>query len=203
MLAINFPNNVAPLLRQFEQLPPTILRAVAGAIDEQNEYTVGHIVATKLSRRGPQTLGVITNRLRSSVRPSKATIEGEVITSAIGSNVVYAGPHEFGFKGTVQVRAHSRTIIRTGKGGYAANLISFDWATGRIVRGKKVKIVSSTTQQVKAHSRKMNIPARAPIRRGIQERAAAYAEPIAAAIVRAFDELPPVSTPPTPQPPAS
>jgi len=69
---------------------------LARAIDRENQFTVGYIQRNKLSLRGPTTLGVVTNRLRSSIRASKARWSGTEIESSIGSNLVYAGIHEFG-----------------------------------------------------------------------------------------------------------
>jgi phage gpG-like protein len=156
--------------------PMTVLRPVAAALDRQNELSIGYIVRNKLSRRGPTTLGVRTGLLRRSLRRSKATIHGRGVRSAIGTNVAYAGVHEFGFDGNVTVRAHTRRIRsrdvqrRSGndkRGGLAASGVAF----------------------IRSHSRHMSIPARAPIQTGIRERIADYSKAISKAIVEAFQRL--------------
>src|SRR4051812_17109033 len=101
--AIKIEDNAAAILAQVKAFPEAMAQSIARALDEQNELTVGHIQETKLSKRGPTTLGVIHNRLRLSVHRALAVVKGNTIDSAIGSNVVYAGVHEFGFDGEVQV----------------------------------------------------------------------------------------------------
>ena len=82
--------------------------ALCRAMDVENARTVGHIQKDYLSERGPMTLGVISNRLRGSIRASLAYSQGDAIQSGIGSNVVYAAAHEFGFDGEVPVKEHTR-----------------------------------------------------------------------------------------------
>ncbi len=69
------------------------------------------------------------------------------------NNVPYAGVHNRGFNGTVQVKSHKRRI-------YEANKV----ATGRLTKTGKaqMKTVHSLkgSAQVKAHTRKMKIPKR-------------------------------------------
>jgi len=150
------------LIARVDRFPASFPKRIGRRLDLENELTIGHIQATKLSRRGPRTLGVVTNRLRGSLRKRKATVRGNGrIISAIGTNVVYAGVHEFGFKGRVSVRAHVR------KGG-----VIF----GRVQTSKE-KIF------VRAHSRRVRIKERAPIRRGIEERAGKYRQSLSTEIV--------------------
>ena len=149
------------VLQRLRELPENMGQAIAGALDRENELTVGHIQSRYLSQRGPRTLGVRTNRLRQSIRPRASSVRGGTVTSAIGSNVVYAGVHEFGFSGQVNVRAHTREVT-----------VAF----GR-------PVAPPTSASVRAHTRRMDVPARRPIRRGIDDRLNAYAEAISAAIV--------------------
>jgi phage gpG-like protein len=77
---------------------------------------VGNAVKDRFtSQRGPfpvseHKLGRRTGRLRQSITntpPQINSSNGEV-TMGFGSNVSYFAVHEFGFKGTVQVKAHKR-----------------------------------------------------------------------------------------------
>lgn len=54
-----------------------------------------------------QVLHVRTGTLRRSINRKVEQSEGST-TATIGTNVVYAGVHEFGFEGIVDVRAHAR-----------------------------------------------------------------------------------------------
>lgn len=155
-----------------------------------------------MSQRGPETLGVRTGRLRRSVRPSKARVVAGGVVSSIGSNVKYMGVHEFGFDGEVEVRPHARKrfvvreffaaeakdaslsqflkALKKGKDrgaflpGGSSNVVS-----RRIVR----KRVRGQDVEVRGHKRRMVMKERAPIRRGIEDRAAEYGEALTGAIV--------------------
>jgi phage gpG-like protein len=141
------------LIARLETAAPRLQSALLAAIDDENQSTIGVITNLRLSRRGPDTLGVRTNRLRSSITATKAIlVPGGTITATIGSNVIYAGVHEFGINKTVRVRAHDRTLNR--------------------LFGRRV---TPFKQSVRAHDRRMVFPARAYIRRTLEERAPRYA----------------------------
>lgn len=99
-------------------------------------------------------------------------MSGAVVASSIGSNVAYAGVHEFGFAGVVGVRGHTRRQR------------SRDVTTGR---GRRAQVLASGIARVRPHRRQMNMPARAPISTSIDERARNYTTSISAAIVRAWE----------------
>lgn len=159
MIKIRINEEASTAFDMFKDARPRVIRAMVEEIDYQNELTVGHIQKTKLSRRGPETLGVITNRLRSSLRPARAQVVGDRIVSGIGSNVAYMGVHEFGFEGTVTVRTHSRRIAGS---------------------------VETTT--VRTHDRKVSIKARAPIQKGLKERHRYYGRGVSEAILDAVKQ---------------
>lgn len=69
-----------------------------------------HVKGNKLSG---QVLNVQTGRLRRSVN-YRVTETSTGIEARVGTNVEYARIHEFGFKGTVNVREH----MRNGKQAY-------------------------------------------------------------------------------------
>lgn len=149
--------------------PVRAMGNVAAAMDYQNTLTVGHIVQAYLSypRQNPPTpqgLRVQTGLLRKSLRASRAVANGHTVTSSIGSNVKYAGVHEYGYTGPQSVRAFSRT--RT-------NLFG--------------KTVEPFTENVRAHTRQVDIKPRRPIFRGITDRLAAYSEAISQALVQSIE----------------
>lgn len=139
--------------------------ACARGINRASQEIVGLAVKESFTGKGPfpvaqHRLGVKTGRLRKSIRASLAALNpgtGEIEVS-FGSNVSYFAVHEFGYQGTTQVKGHVRNLagaktFRRGKLTKASsnNLKSI------LQRGGK------TTAQVKPHSRKMDIPARAPL----------------------------------------
>jgi hypothetical protein len=162
------------------------------AVDQEDQLTVSHIQQRYLSKRGPDTLGVVSNRLRGSLWASKARVIGGMIVASIGSNVVYLAPHEYGFDGPIQVRAFTRrdsrrNVYRVQVGTRAAlfeRLKSwetrkakrlapaqkiFEMKTGRILEGGG-KLVAQGIVRVKAHTRHAHFAERAPLRRGIGDR---------------------------------
>lgn len=179
-IQIKLGEDALALVAQMRTWRDRVLPAMAGAIDLQNELTVGHIQADYLSQRGPETLGVITNRLRSSIRPRAASLVGNAVISGIGSNVAYAGAHEFGFDGTVNIKAHTREVHL-----FEGRQISRQDAKG--IRGKLKKKLSSLTANVRAHAREVHIKARAPIRHGIEDRVQDYGNALAAALQRVWE----------------
>jgi len=62
----------------------------------------------RLTGPRPRYLGVVSNRLRSSIAASKTEQLGDVFTARIGTNVEYARAHELGFQGRVSVRSFVR-----------------------------------------------------------------------------------------------
>ena len=181
------------VLAKFQSLPLALLRAMAAAVDTENQYSVGHIQSRKLSERGPNTLGVVTNRLRHSVRATKAEITPAGIESAIGSNVVYAGVHEFGINEQVTVKAHirrtaNRFLIDNGARTVSrsqASRLGVLTARGKARKGVAAEVQGSETT-VRQQVRQMKFPARHMFREGVRERLPNYREALSKAVVN-FD----------------
>ena len=152
------------LIRRWPTLAPVAMQKMAKALDLENELTIGYAQVNKLSGPRPGVLGVVTNRLRSSLRRSAATVDGTQLTGAIGTNVKYAGVHEFGFDGDVQVRPYvrRRIIARVGK-------------RNKVTRGN-----------VRGFTRHMRMPERSFIRCSISERLPNYNASLSKAIVSAL-----------------
>lgn len=188
---IELPQSTRNALVRVAQWPRALTTAVVRELNLQNELTVGHIVEKRATGAGPfpvseGKLGVRSSRYRRSVRPAKAALVGTEIQSAIGSNARYAGVHEFGFTGVVSVKSHRARNRATDV---------FQVRDGRLVKGWELagaggrgKRVASGYVQVKAHQVRMNMPARAPIRRGIEDRIPLYGPALGAAIVAALDK---------------
>lgn len=140
---------------------PALMQVVAREVDLQMQLAVEHISEYRLRGQGPfpvseHRLGVRSAKLWQSLRPSKAVISGDTVVATIGTNIRYAGAHEFGFSGTVTVGGHVRKRKVTRE---------FLSKTGRAVR-RRVRVADTI---VGTHQRKMNIPERAPIRTGIED----------------------------------
>ena len=83
-----------------------IAAGVRTAITRAAIDLTGFVKDRKLS---DQVLKVQTGRLRRSIT-YKIESEGDKTEGFVGTNVRYARPHELGYKGRVNVRAHARSI---------------------------------------------------------------------------------------------
>jgi phage gpG-like protein len=131
--------------------PAALKRAVARGMKRGTLLIAGAVQTERLTGKGPfpvaqQRLGVRSGRLRRSVRGTAPQIQGDTVTTSIGSNVKYAAAHEFGFKGTVTVKAHEVTIKK--------------------LFGRKLKTPLRFSRL--AHQRNVTIPERRPFRTGIE-----------------------------------
>jgi hypothetical protein len=175
---------------------------VCHTIDRLNQLTIGHIQRDYLSQRGPLTLGVITNRLRGSIRASLAYPDGSTVRSGIGSNVVYAAAHEFGFDGTVNVKAHQRRSVGSDRYHVAGvtvsritslrmGLLTKSQAGKAAVESGKYKFSRKPATpaktggvvNVKAHQMQMHIKARHYVSNGIKDRLQGYGNALSTAIL--------------------
>jgi phage gpG-like protein len=92
-----------------------------------------------------QVLRVRTNTLRSSIN-LKVEEDSAGATATVGTNVGYAAAQEYGFNGTVSVRAHLRRITR---------------AFGRPITPRAVNVA--------AHSMRMKLPERCFLRSALHD----------------------------------
>lgn len=158
------------LSEKLRRMPEEFSQAIKRGMKRGLQYVEGQIIANRLTGKGPfpvseHRLGVVTSRLRQSVRvtdPVVITDAGKSeIEGAIGSNVEYAAAHEFGFSGEVSVKGFTRKNPRGNI------LATFSGSTARPTKTRKK--IASGISRVKAHTRHMNIPERAPFRTGIAE----------------------------------
>lgn len=72
--------------------------------------TLTLLANVKSGKLSGQVLNVRTGRLRRSINQRIVGEDSDVIQGIVGTNLVYARPHEYGFHGSVPVKAHMRTI---------------------------------------------------------------------------------------------
>jgi hypothetical protein len=158
------------LLENSSRMQLLALARFGSALAEAGKIVTTNAGRDRFSGKGPfpvsqHKLGVRSGRLKKSLRCSKPQLNlrtGE-IAMQFGSNMVYFAVHEFGFKGQVGVRQHTRSLM--GKKTYQR---------GRLTKGyqnrlkKKLKdrhfegSKGKTATQVRAHRRRVDMPARAP-----------------------------------------
>lgn len=164
---------------------PEVLGAVAREMDAQNQLTIAHISSARMKGNNGKSwpaelhvLGIRTNRYRASLRNSAARVSGDQVQSAIGSNVKYAGIHEFG--GRIKVGARKGTArLRTDKSGTLVRQKGY--AHLAVFARAGHKRVKEVAYEAKAHE--IVIPERAPVRSGIEDRKKEYGLGVSRAIV--------------------
>lgn len=120
---------------KFLTLSETVRKQLVKSMRDAMISLRAYVAANKLSG---QVLHVRTGTLRRSI--TQRVIEsGNDVTGIVGTNVKYAPPHEYGFKGTVSVREY----LRRTKAGRDAT--------------------------VSAHSRKVDMPPRSFLRSSLEE----------------------------------
>lgn len=127
-------------------------RLAAALLNAMQRITLKIQTVVKEEKLTGQVLHVRTGTLRRSIN-RRIWISGDQINGAVGTNVEYAGPHEFGFHGTVTVREHQRRIRAR---------VDAKWAGKK--KGKVIGIA-----HVKAFTRTMNLPERSFLRSSLRE----------------------------------
>lgn len=183
-IQIEFTQGSQDTLRRFTVMPSQIVGAMTRGMDKGAMLTIGDIQARRLTGLGPfpeaeGRLGVKSGRLRQSLRATPTVPDGSGLSLTIGTNVKYAGLHEFGAEFTktskpgkvrLAVDKHGRLIKR-------GNLATF--ATVRNLSAHTVAFKGGRTFTVR-------IPARAPIGHGVADNAATFTREVDNAIKSAI-----------------
>ena len=145
------------------------LKAFPGQAQQEIRSAMGKILArlvigVKQGKLTGQALNVRTGRLRRSIHPELTSSPTDV-TGIVGTNVVYAAVHEYGFSGTETVKAHLRTIKQ---------------AWGHAIEPKQVN--------VRTHSRQVNIPERSFLRSTLNEQSSQILQDLTKAVDDAIDK---------------
>jgi len=110
-------------------------------------------------------LRVRTGRLRRSIHPEWDFRQGYSGTT-VGTNVEYAGIHEYGFSGSVQVKSFQREMTR---------------AFG--------KPISPTQVTVRAHTRNVNMPERSFLRSTLREMNSEITDSLQVAVTKELNKV--------------
>lgn len=149
--------NLRLRFKRWDNVKPELRRVVAKlAIQVQG--------AVKEHKLSGQVLHVRTGRLRRSI--NQRVVENEDgVMAIVGTNVVYAHPHEYGFSGVVNVRSYTRRSPEQ-----------------MAVRPRARVSRSAGTVTVHAHSRQMNLPERSFLRSTLRDWGPRIIEDIRAAV---------------------
>jgi len=151
------------VIQALEKVDAETLQRAGKILGKRLEQAIGVAQTQYLSGPRPQKLDVVTTRLRGSLEKS-VTVEPDKARGTLGTNIPYAGFHEFGFKGSIAVREHVRILSETNDKGKevdtrkavrdkAGNIIGYS-------RTKRSEKTTKVTTKVKAHTRKLNYEGR-------------------------------------------
>jgi len=160
--------NMDEMIQRFrfigKNLAPTIYRAMLVSAQAMlRKGVVEHMSGAKRGS-GPSLLGVETGSARRSMI-DQAGLAADKVFALIGSPLGYVRAHEEGFDGPVQVRAHTRRIIRLKR----------NTRTGRVSKKSAAAYKASVRKggkrfaYVRAHDRKVDIVAKHFIRDTVLE----------------------------------
>ena len=96
------------VLSQLTSITPQVKGRVKNCVQRLTLQLLRKVKEDKLSG---QVLKNQTGTLRRSIN-QKVEDLGSAIVGSVGTNLVYARVHEFGFDGQVNVKEHLRTIVR-------------------------------------------------------------------------------------------
>jgi hypothetical protein len=146
------------MLEQLGHWPAPAMRSMLVGARLGAQVLLGRIKRERFTGKGPfpvsdSKLGVRAGMLRRSLNATLPEMSSRSeILFAIGSDVKYFAPHEFGATGSARVRAHTRRLKK--------------FATTRT--GKK-KHVSDGISYVEEHTRKFRVPERRMVRTGVEQ----------------------------------
>ena len=144
---------------------PRVRAAAKRSITRSLLELVAEVKSNKLSG---QVLRNRTGRLRRSIHSSGVKDSGSEISGVVGTNVEYAAAHEYGFTGTVTVKAHMRITKASMKAAMGFKGLK---KSERLTYARSSGAGGAT---VKSHSRKVNIPERSFLRSALKEMAPGF-----------------------------
>jgi len=185
-LQIKLSPEAEKIVAGYQTLPARLVTAVVAGMKEANLFAIANIQRAHLRGKGPfppseHKLGVRTGRLLGSVWDTDPTpVSNTQIQSFVGSDVIYAGPHEYGgviHHPALQLKLR-HAVDKKGsllKQRTNSNLLKF---------AKRGKPARESTVQGKAYD--VTMPERAPFRAGLAESAPEYTRSISEKIMETF-----------------
>jgi phage gpG-like protein len=170
------------VIKSVGELPNKILLAASIGMQRGLLFAVGVAQREFMSGPRPERLAAVSGRLRASLG-AETKLSGNSVIGRAGATVPYAAYHEFGFRGSMQVRAHTRVrrafdpetgetvevrraIIHREQG-----FLGWRESKGRAIQRLQAKGVSvgAQTVQVRAHSRRVNYAGRPYLRPALEQ----------------------------------
>lgn len=173
--------NISLVVKELDTAEQRVFSAAELGLRRGMLGTVGIIQRQFLSGPRPLKLDVRTTRLRNSITHRVENQGGRIVGTA-GTNVSYAARHEFGFRGTENVRGHTRVVKQLQRDvGSGTGFVSVD--NRRVLRDRNKNFIGfkesrkqamsrmrtgiAIVQHVKPHTRRVNYKGRPFARPGV------------------------------------
>jgi phage gpG-like protein len=148
------------------------LEAMSGSVRSSILAAVGAIAITLQGQVMDKLAGPVlkerTHHLHDSIHSEVAASDAGVM-GTVGTNVVYAAYHEYGYTGTEQVREYWRTVSERQI--FAERFIAVQRNMDVAWSLKKASVQHGMSILVKAHARKVDYPAHSYLRSTLAENA--------------------------------
>ena len=168
-------DGIATVIGEIQALNASLLPKAAQGLARGLQHAVSIAQTKFLSGPRPQRLDKVTGRLLNSITHRVVATETGLL-GMIGTNIPYAAFHELGFKGTINVKAHTRTVAELHEGRAVDSRRPIRDRAGNLVGYKETRTQSaarvgtvSMTQQVRAHTRTVNYAGRPFLRPALNE----------------------------------
>lgn len=170
--------NFAVAIRSLQTIDMRVLQACARGLQRGLLHAAGVAQREYLSGPRPEKLDVRTTRLRNSIT-EEVSLTDRGVTGRLGTNVAYGAFHEFGFVGSMSIRAHSRFFSAFNAGGLRVtpsrrtirdregNVVGFKETTANAAAREGHPFVFNI--QVKAHTRQVNYAGRPFVRPALEK----------------------------------
>lgn len=187
---LQITSNARAILAQFKVMPEEIRAGLRSTLDNQNAHTLRDLSFNRMGHPSngpvvPNGLRRISSKAVGSLRYTPAVNDGDGVSSTLGTNLRYVKAHEFGFVGEVPVRAHTRRMFTYGR----ARLVRFinPRTKERQTTMRRPRRVVKDAQGdreilVRAHTMRMNLPARHMIRDTLAARMPDYGAAISRSV---------------------
>jgi hypothetical protein len=173
-LSIRVTKDQSAALLALRNGPARVMQRLGFAFRSGAQEVLGRAVKNRFTGKGPfpvaeNRLGVVTNRMRKSMRATALQVNASSgqASLSMGSNVSYYAGHEFGFRGRVQIKGHTRKAVRgNSRRDFQSEYSSFRGkltkSTSRALKGN-LKRGRANFSYVKPHTRNVRIPRRRPL----------------------------------------
>lgn len=148
------------VIKHFTNLPDELKKQLEAEVSRQTQS----VLKRAKQMVSGEVLNVRTGTLRRKIN-SRVECINSAIVGTVGIKLSYAAIHEFGFKGTIKVRAHNRRSLAQMKADAKRRFLP----SGKSALRDAKKAKGSGVIQVRAHTREVDLPEKSYLRAALRE----------------------------------